>query len=287
MKKFFMMAAVAAMTAMSFTACNGGGSPKLNDEVDTLAYDFGIAQSEGLKQYMSMQLGVDSAYIDEFIKGMKEGAINEADPKKEAYMQGINVGKQIQNMQKGISEKVYAGDSSKTVNINLILKGLIDGLKGKSNMTSQEAGAKFQELFDKIDRQNMEKMYGEYKAQNEEYLAKNAKAEGVQVLPSGVQYKVLVAGDGAVPSDTASIQVNYEGKTIDGNIFDSSYDRNQPLPINMANPGVIPGWVEILKIMPAGSTWEVTIPAELAYGAQDMGKIKPYSTLIFKIEMLK
>lgn len=287
MKKFFMMAAVAAMTAMSFTACNGGGSPKLNDEVDTLAYDFGIAQSEGLKQYMSMQLGVDSAYIDEFIKGMKEGAINEADPKKEAYMQGINVGKQIQNMQKGISEKVYAGDSSKTVNINLILKGLIDGLKGKSNMTSQEAGAKFQELFDKIDRQNMEKMYGEYKAQNEEYLAKNAKAEGVQVLPSGVQYKVLVVGDGAVPSDTASIQVNYEGKTIDGNIFDSSYDRNQPLPINMANPGVIPGWVEILKIMPAGSTWEVTIPAELAYGAQDMGKIKPYSTLIFKIEMLK
>jgi len=94
MKKIVMMAAVVS-AAMSFTACSNSGKADLKEGVDSITYDLGVAQSQGLKQYMSMQLGVDSTYLDEFIKGMKEGAVNEADPKKDAYMKGLEVGQQV------------------------------------------------------------------------------------------------------------------------------------------------------------------------------------------------
>ncbi len=287
MKKILIMAAAAAMTAMTFTACNGGGSAKLNNEVDSLAYDLGIAQSQGLKQYMQMQLGVDSTQIDEFIKGMKEGALNDANPKKEAYMKGMEVGRQIQQMSKGLGQEVFAGDSTQTVNVNALLSGIIDGLKGKATKTAEEAQTSFQAKLEPIKAANMEKQYGEWKADNVKYLADNKKKDGVTVLPSGVQYKVITEGTGALPTDTSTVKVNYEGKLIDGTEFDSSYKRNQPFEVNMAMPRVIPGWVEVLKQMPAGSKWEVTIPQEQAYGAQNMGQIKPFSTLIFTIEVLK
>lgn len=286
MKKFFMMAAIAA-SAMAFTACNGSGSANLKDDVDSLTYDLGVAQSESLKQYMTMQLGVDSTYIDEFIRGMKEGAINEADPKKEAYMQGLTVGKQIQQMAQGLSNEVYAGDSTQTVNVNNLLAGFVDGLKGKAAKTGEEAMASFQAKLEPIKTANLEKQYGDNKTAGEKYLADNKKKDGVTVLPSGVQYKVLTEGTGALPTDTTVVKVNYEGKLIDGTVFDSSYERNQPFEVNMAAPRVIEGWTEILKLMPAGSKWEVVIPQDKAYGAQDMGQIKPFSTLIFTIEVLK
>lgn len=287
MKKIIMMAAAVAMTAMTFTACNGGGSTKLNDDVDSIAYNLGVAQADGLKQYMSMQLGVDSAYIDEFIKGMKEGAVNEANPKKEAYMKGLEVGKQVQQMVKGLSSEVYAGDSTQTVNANVLLAGLIDGLKGKANISSSDAMAKFNEKLEPIKAANMEKQFGDNKKAGEKYVAENAKKPGVIVLDGGVQKKILVEGAGEVVSDTAKVKVNYEGRLIDNTVFDSSYERNMPFEVDLAEPRVIPGWVTALKTMKPGETCEVVIPYDQAYGAQNMGQIKPYSTLIFKIEMLK
>lgn len=288
MKKIMMMAAAAAMTAMTFTACNGGGNVKLNDDVDSIAYDLGVAQSEGLKQYMTMQLGVDSTYLDEFIKGMKEGAVNEANPKKEAYMKGLEVGKQVQGMAKGMSDELFAGDSTQSVNVNVLLAGLIDGLKGKAPKTAEEAMASFNAKRQPIIDANMEKQFGENKKAGEKYLLENAKKPGVTTLPSGVQYKVIEAGAGEAPSDTATVTVNYEGRLIDGKVFDSSYERNMPFEVNLAMPRVIPGWVEVLKKMPAGAKWEVTIPQDQAYGAQAAGQdIKPFSTLIFTIERVK
>jgi len=280
------MAAV-VLTAMSFTACNKGGKASLKTDVDSIAYNLGVAQSQGLKQYMTMQLGVDSAYMDEFIKGMKEGAVNEANPKKEAYMKGLEVGKQVQQMAKGLSNEVFAGDSTQSVNVNNILAGLIAGLKGTETMSAEEAYAKFNEKLEPVRQASLEKQYGDNKVAGEKYLAENKKKEGVTVTKSGLQYKVLVAGDGALPTDTSRLKVNYEGKLIDGTTFDSSYDRNEPFEVNMAAPHVIQGWVEALKLMPAGSKWEVVIPQELGYGSQNMGKIKPFSTLVFTIEVLK
>lgn len=286
MKKFFVMAGAVALTAMSMVSCNGG-SADLKDDVDSLAYNLGVAQSQGLKQYMSMQLGVDTTYIDEFIKGMKEGAVNEADPKKEAYMHGLQVGKQIQQMATGLSKEVYGDDSTKTVKVQALLAGIVGGLKGTETMNPEEAYAKFNAKLEPIRNASIEKQYGENKAAGEKYLADNKKKDGVKVTKSGLQYKVLVAGDGALPTDTSKVKVNYEGKLIDGTVFDSSYERNQPFEVDLATPRVIQGWIEALKLMPAGSKWEVTIPQELAYGAQDMGQIKPFSTLVFTIEVLK
>lgn len=287
MKKMMMMAAAVAMTAMTMVSCDGGNSANLKDGVDSLAYNFGVAQSAGLKQYMTMQLEVDSAYIDDFIKGMKEGAVNEADPKKEAYMNGLNVGKQIQQMAKGLSQEVFADDSTKKVDVKPIIVGLIAGLKGTETMTAEEAYNKFQEQLEPIRIANVEKQYGDNKAAGEKYLAENKKKEGVKTTASGLQYKVLVEGTGALPTDTSKVQVNYEGKLIDGTVFDSSYERNMPFTVDMAHPTIIKGWVEVLKMMPAGSKWEVTIPQELGYGAANMGQIKPFSTLVFTIEVLK
>ena len=282
-----MLAAVVAATAMTMVSCDGGNNATLKDGVDSLAYNLGVAQSEGLKQYMTMQLGVDSAYMDEFIKGMKEGAVNESDPKKEAYLKGLEVGKQVQQMSKGLSQEVYAGDSTKSVNVKNIIAGLVAGLKGTETMNAEEAFNKFNEQLEPIRKANTEKQYADNKAAGEKYLAENKKKEGVKVTKSGLQYKVLVEGTGALPTDTAKVQVNYEGKLIDGTVFDSSYERNQPFTVDMAAPHVIEGWVEALKMMPAGSKWEVTIPQELGYGSQNQGMIKPFSTLVFTIEVLK
>ena len=285
MKKIAFLAAVAAVALYS---CGGSEvKPEFKDEVDSLAYELGVAQSEGLKQYMSMQLGVDSTQMDEFIKGMKEGALNESDAKKDAFYKGIEVGKQIQQMNKGLTNQVYGDDSTKSVKVGNLLAGIIAGLNGTANETAEVAGQKFEALLEPIRTKNLEKEFGDNKKAGEKYLADNAKKEGVVTLPSGVQYKVLTKGTGALPTDSSVVKVNYEGKLIDGTKFDSSYDRNQPLEVNMATPRVIPGWVEVLKLMPAGSVWEVTIPQDQAYGSQNQGQIKPFSTLIFKMEVLK
>ncbi|MBR2630280.1 MAG: FKBP-type peptidyl-prolyl cis-trans isomerase [Bacteroidaceae bacterium] len=287
MKKISMMAAAVAMTAMTMVSCDGGTNASLKDGVDTLAYNLGVAQADGLKQYMTMQLGVDSAYMDEFIKGVKEGAVNEVDAKKSAYMKGLEVGGQVQQMAKGLTQEVFAEDSTQSVNVKSLLSGLVAGLKGTAGMTADEAYEKFNSQLEPIREANLEKQYGENKAAGEKYLEENKAKEGVTVTESGLQYKVLVAGDGALPTDTSTVQVNYEGKLIDGTVFDSSYERNQPFAVDMAQPRVIEGWVEALKLMPAGSKWEITIPQELGYGSQNMGQIKPFSTLIFTVEVLK
>ena len=287
MKKVLLMAAAVAMTAVTTVSCDGGSGATFKDGVDSMAYNLGVAQSQGLKQVMTMQLGVDSVYMDEFIKGLKEGALNEADPKKDAYFKGVEMGKRIQEMSKGLSQEVYAGDTTKSVNTKNILAGLIAGMKGTDKTDPEEAYNKFQAQLDPIRKANMEKKYGDNRVAGEKYLAENKKKEGVTTTASGLQYKVLVEGTGALPTDTTKLQVNYEGKLIDGTVFDSSYERKQPITIDMAHPGVIPGWIEVLKLMPAGSKWEVTIPQELGYGESDQGVIKPFSTLVFTIEVLK
>lgn len=285
MKKMMFLAA--AVAAMMVTSCQKNVQADLKEDVDSLTYELGVGQADGLKQYMTMQLGVDSTQIDEFIRGMQEGALNEQDAKQNAYLKGLEVGKQVQQMIKGLTSEVYGNDSTKTLNINNLLAGLTDGLQGKATMTSEEALKKFEERLKPLKEKSMEAQYGDNKKAGEDYLAKNAKAEGVVTLPSGLQYKVLTEGKGALPTDSSKVEVKYEGKLIDGTVFDSNYDREQPFIVDLRAPRVIEGWTEILKLMPAGSKWEVTIPQELAYGAQDMGQIKPFSTLIFTIERTK
>ena len=132
---------------------------------------------------------------------------------------------------------------------------------------------------------NMERKYGENRRAGEEFLKANAKKPGVKALDCGVQYKVLTKGEGEIPTATSKVKVNYEGRLVDGTIFDSSYERKSPTTFGCNQ--VIKGWTEALTHMPVGSKWEIYIPQELAYGAREAGKIKPLSALIFIVELLE
>ena len=287
MKKI-TFAAVAAVAAVMISSC-GNSTPRasLKNEVDTMSYAIGMAQTQGLKEYLVGSLDVDTAYMDEFIKGLNEGANAGDNKKKAAYYAGIQIGQQIANrMVKGINHEVYGDDSTKTISLKNFMAGFISGTTGKKAlMTVDSAQMVAQRLIQSIKAKELEKTFGENKAAGEKFLAENAKKEGVKVLPSGVQYKVLKEGTGAIPADTSLVKVNYEGRLINDSIFDSSYQRCEPTTVR-ANQ-VIKGWTEALCHMPAGSIWEVYIPQDLAYGEREQNIIKPFSALVFKIELLE
>lgn len=278
---------MALATAATMVSC-GNSTPKadLKDEVDTLSYAMGMAQTQGLKEYLSDRLQIDTAYMDDFIKGLNDGANAGDDKKKAAYYAGIQIGQQISNqMVKGINHEVFGDDSTKTISLKNFMAGFVTGTTGKKGlMTIDQAAQIAQAKMMSIKAKAMEKQYGPNKVAGEKFLAANKKKPGVVTLPSGVQYKVIKEGNGPMPKDTSMVKVQYEGKTIDGKVFDSSYKRGEPVDLR-ANQ-VIKGWTEALVHMPAGSVWEVYIPQNLAYGEREQGQIKPFSVLIFKIELV-
>ena len=287
MKKFTFVAAMAIAAASFVTSCGNSTSskPNLKNDVDTLSYAMGMAQTQGLKQYLA-QMEIDTTYMDAFIKGLNEGANAGDDKKKAAYYMGIQIGQQSSNrMVKGINHERFGEDSTKTISLKNFMAGFVQGVKGKKGMmTVEQAGQVAQMKMMAIKAKNMEEQYGPLKKKGEEWMAANAKKAGVKTLPSGVQYKVIKEGSGAMPKDTSTVKVNYEGRLIDGTVFDSSYKRGEAVTLR-ANQ-VIKGWTEALVHMPAGSVWEVYIPQELAYGDREQGQIKPYSPLVFKIELI-
>ena len=288
MKKYFSLATVALAVA-AMMSCNGN-SPKasLKTDVDTLSYAIGMAQTQNLMDYLSRAKGVDTTYIAEFLQGVNDGANSADDKKKAAYLAGVEIGQQIaNNMVTGLNYQLFGEDSTQTVSLNNILAGFVNGVLGKDDkMTVQEADSTANALFEAIKAKAQEKQFGANKVAGEKFLAENAKKEGVQKLPCGVQYKVLKAGNGATPSDTSTVVVNYEGRLIDGTVFDASA-RHGDEPASFQVGRVIKGWQEALKAMPAGSEWEIYIPQHLAYGANQSGQIPPFSTLIFKVELVE
>ena len=287
MKKFTFVAAMAIAAASIVSSCGNSTSskPNLKDDVDTLSYAFGLARTQGLKQYLA-QMDVDTTYMDAFVKGLKDGANAGDDKKKAAYYKGLEIGNMIsQQWVKGINTELFCQDSTKSISLQNLLAGFIQGATGKKGlMTVEQAGQVAQVKMMAIKAKQLEVQYGPLKKKGEAWMAANAKKPGVKTLPSGVQYKVIKEGAGAMPKDTSLVKVNYEGRLIDGTVFDSSYKNGQPVSLR-ANQ-VIKGWTEALVHMPAGSVWEVYIPQELAYGEREQGQIKPYSPLVFKIELL-
>ena len=140
-------------------------------------------------------------------------------------------------------------------------------------------------LMEELKNERYEEEFGANKAQGEAFLDSIAKTEGVVKTESGLCYKVITEGKGAVPASTDKVKVHYRGTLIDGTEFDSSYSRNEPTEFGVNQ--VISGWTEALTMMPVGSKWEIYIPQNLAYGSRDLGQIKPFSTLIFEVELLE
>lgn len=284
MKKISFFIAVTA--AASLASCTAQ-SPKANmkNEIDSLSYMMGVTNTQGLKDYVVGQLGVDTTYMADFIKGIEAGT-QKTTKKDEAYMAGIQIGQQISGrMFEGINQQLFGNDSTMELSKENFLAGFIAAVKEQKLPVTLEAAQQYvQEHADAIKEKATEKQFAENKLAGEKFLAENANKEGVITTPSGLQYKVIKKGTGALPTDTSNVKVNYKGTLIDGTEFDSSYKRNEPATFR-ANQ-VIKGWTEALKLMPVGSTYELYIPADLAYGAREAGQIKPYSTLVFQVELL-
>ncbi len=287
MKKLMIVAAM-AIVAAGFTAC-GNGTPKANlkSDLDSMSYAIGMAQTQGLREYLVDRLGVDTAYMAEFIKGLNEGANAGDNKKKAAYYAGIQIGQQISNqMMKGINHEVFGDDSTKTISLKNFMAGFVSGTTGKQGlMTIEQAQTVAQTKMQEIKARELEKTYGGNKKEGEEFLAKNAKKDGVKTLESGVQYRVIKEGTGAIPADTSLVKVHYEGRLLNDSVFDSSYKRGEPITLRCNQ--TIKGWTDAMVHMPAGSIWEVYIPQDLAYGEREQGIIKPFSVLVFKIELLE
>lgn len=286
MKKLSIIAMVAI--AAIIASC-GNGTPKadLKNDIDTLSYAIGLAQTRGLKDYLTMRLGVDSAYMDDFVKGLNEGANAGDDKKKTAYYAGIQIGQQIsQQMMKGINHEIFGEDSTQTISLKNFLAGFVGGTLEKGTlMTVEEATKLADEKMEEVKKAQMEKVYGPWKKENEEYMAKIAKKEGINKLENGVYYEVIEEGKGEIPADTSRVKVHYDGRLINDTVFDSSIKRGEPTTFRCNQ--VIPGWTNALTHMPVGSKWKVYIPQDQAYAERQAGEIKPFSALIFTIELLE
>ena len=171
----------------------------------------------------------------------------------------------------------------------LIVKGIQDAIAGTNPMmTPQEMRTVLIDLKKRIEKTEREKLLQDSVknlAEGDAFLSENAKKEGVQVLPSGLQYRVVHEGSGASPKATDTVTVNYRGMYIDGSEFDSSFKRNNPASFRVNR--VISGWTEALQLMKEGAMWELFIPAKLAYGERGAGiGIPPNSALIFEVELI-
>ena len=165
------------------------------------------------------------------------------------------------------------------------LAGFTDALNGAGfQVEPDQINEAFREIQTRMQAAEAEKAK-EMSAEGQVFLDENAKKDGVTVTESGLQYEVLVDGDGEKPVATSTVRTHYHGTLIDGTVFDSSVDRGQPaeFPVN----GVIAGWTEALQLMNVGSKWRLTIPYNLAYGERGAGgAIGPYATLVFEVELL-
>ena len=177
----------------------------------------------------------------------------------------------------------YIESLNKDLNVEEFVKAIQTSLAGQEPaMSVMEAQQVLNDYFTKLQ----EEQTAALKAEGEQFLAENAKKEGVVTLPSGLQYKVLKSGNGATPKASDSVECHYEGRLISGTVFDSSYQRGETATFGVTQ--VIAGWVEALQLMKEGDKWQLYIPYNLAYGERGAGaQIPPYATLIFDVELVK
>ena len=258
----------------------------LRTTMDSLSYAWGVAVTHnGLVQHLQ-QMGVlcaektdteNAPRLNEFLRGLNR--MVDLDPDS-PYVAGIQIGSQLAQMIIGVED-----DAEQTVNRNLVLAGLTQVLRNQPTIfTASEADDFVNRTMEALREAGLMEQFGENRAAGKAFLAENARRPDVITLPSGLQYEILREGHGAIPTLTDRVRVHYHGTLIDGTVFDSSMDRGQDITFPVDR--VIDGWTEMLQLMPVGSKWRVWIPYDLAYGSQDRGIIRPFSVLIFDVELL-
>lgn len=246
---------------------------------DSFSYAMGVAQSASLRQYLLMREGVDSAYLNDAVCGLMAKFNEEAVKGKVAYAAGLKIGQMnATNVIPSLNKMATGKADSAYIDRDLFVKGLGQGVLKQPTSISEEQALAI------IERQTAYIRQRDSIA-NADFLSKNKRVPGVITSKSGLQYKILKEGTGATPSDTSQVEVNYEGRLIDGTVFDSSYKRGQSATFGCNQ--VIKGWTEALTMMKEGDVWELYIPYNLAYGERGNQSIPPYATLIFKVELIK
>ena len=291
MKKIILIA-LAVMASASFSNIDAAKKKKndkkevakqavvLTTSSDSLSYASGIAVTNGLMAYVQKQLGVDTAYMADFIQGFNEVVAGMNDKRQKARIAGMEIAEQLNGrMLSGIKEELK--DANDSIVDALFYRGFTDILTNDTTVMNMA----------KAEMLQQEKMNANRKAKTEklikmgrDFLAENGKKAGIITTPSGLQYEVLKKGEGEVPQKTDKVKCHYEGRLIDGTVFDSSIKRGEPAVFGLNQ--VIKGWTEALSLMPVGSKWRLYIPQELGYGERQAGQIPPYSTLIFDVELL-
>ena len=284
--KFRSMLVVALAATLSFSAFAAKKTKKNNKKVAQpvmvkpvspadFSYAAGVAQSASLAQFLAQRSGVDSAHIKDFVEGLnKEVSADEA-AKLRALLASIDIKKQMPQIVQSMNQQATGKGDTTYVDATIFLKGLTEGLL-KTNTLSADSATK-------IEQQQYDYYTQQLKTRNADFLKNYAKQKGVKSTASGLLYKVIKEGDGAMPTDTSEVEVHYEGKLVDGTVFDSSYKRGETA--TFAVNQVIKGWSEAVKLMKVGAEYEVCLPYEIAYGERGTRGIPPYSTLIFKIEL--
>lgn len=284
--KFRSILVVALAATLSFSAFAAKKTKKNNKKVAQpvmvkpvspadFSYAAGVAQSASLAQFLAQRSGVDSAHIKDFVEGLsKEVSADEA-AKLRALLASIDIKKQMPQIVQSMNQQATGKGDTTYVDATTFLKGLTEGLL-KSNTLSADSATK-------IEQQQYDYHTQQLKTRNADFLKNYAKQKGVKSTASGLLYKVIKEGDGAMPTDTSEVEVHYEGKLVDGTVFDSSYKRGETA--TFAVNQVIKGWSEAVKLMKVGAEYEVCLPYEIAYGERGTRGIPPYSTLIFKIEL--
>lgn len=284
--KFRSMLVVALAATLSFSAFAAKKTKKNNKKVAQpvmvkpvspaeFSYAAGVAQSASLAQFLAQRSGVDSAHIKDFVEGLsKEVSADEA-AKLRALLASIDIKKQMPQIVQSMNQQATGKGDTTYVDATIFLKGLTEGLL-KTNTLSADSATK-------IEQQQYDYYTQQLKTRNADFLKNYAKQKGVKSTASGLLYKVIKEGDGAMPADTSEVEVHYEGRLIDGSVFDSSYKRGETA--TFAVNQVIKGWSEAVKLMKVGAEYEVCLPYEIAYGERGTRGIPPYSTLIFKIEL--
>ena len=278
MKKYLMTALVLVASASLFTA---SAAKKKNvkkvtpvvlaTESDSLSYAAGVHATRGLIPFIQQSYKVDTAYMADFIRGYEEAIAKANTPQGTAYIVGMQIAQMVnQRILPGTREELKSAKDS--IDAAMFSRGFVAALANDTTLFSV-------------------KKAGEFKTQilagaGEKFLAANAKKPGVKVLPSGLQYKVIKAGQGEVPKATDEVEVIYEGRLIDGTVFDATSKHGGAKTDKFRAGNLIKGWTEALTTMPVGSKWQLYIPYELAYGERQAGQIPPYSTLIFDLELV-
>lgn len=299
-------------------------APNLKMPSDTLSYALGVNMAQGLPEYLSM-LGViaDTASISNQYKPLidaEDDAVKKASIEKEyktkmdsanainnrnlpiflnGFMQamsetdkdvllsnsGIAIAEQIKN-----SLKNFPTGSNESINNQIFLAGLLTSLRNQPllidnpQQVMENCMNRMQEENDLKAAEELKSQYADKIAEEAKFFEENKSKPGIIVRPSGLQYKIEKKGTGIIPEVNDKVKVHYHGTLLDGTVFDSSVDRGEPIEFNVGQ--LIRGFNEALLLMPKGSKWTLYIPYELAYGGKDMGVIKPFSGLIFEVELL-